>query len=130
MPKSQFLLDARPSGSPLVGTIDLSKINQETLPTILQRICDEIQALKTAFAEAEKQRKSDYDKILAAIQDAKVCNEKSISDYSNDAENLKTFMKVCKFGIAHPWLSVMLFIVTFAAIDYLMRYSYWGIWPK
>ena len=144
MPKSQFLLDARPSGSPLVGTIDLSKINQETLPTILQRICDEIQALKTAFKEicdeiqalktafkeAEKQRKSDDDKILAAIQDAKVCNEKSISDYSNDAENLKTFMKVCKFGIAHPWLSVMLFIVTFAAIDYLMRYSYWGIWPK
>lgn len=123
-------MEARPSGSPLVGPIDLSKINQETLPTILQRICDEIQALKTAFAEAEKQRKSDYDKILAAIQDAKVCNEKSISDYSNDAENLKTFMKVCKFGIAHPWLSVMLFIVTFAAIDYLMRYSYWGIWPK
>ena len=123
-------MEARPSGSPLVGPIDLSKINQETLPTILQRICDEIQALKTAFVGAEKQRKSDYDKILAAIQDAKVCNEKSISDYSNDAENLKTFMKVCKFGIAHPWLSVMLFIVTFAAIDYLMRYSYWGIWPK
>ena len=128
MQESQCIFKAQPGS--LVGPINLSKINPETLPTILQRICDEIQALKTAFTIAEKQRKEDYDKILAAIQDAKACNDKSILEYSNDAENLKTFMKVCKFGIAHPWLSVMIFVVTFAAIDYLMRYSYWGIWPK
>jgi hypothetical protein len=122
------MFEARPGS--LVGPIDLTKINSETLPTILQRICDEIQELKTAFSRAEKQRKEDYDKILAAIQDAKVGNDKSISEYSTDAENLKTFMKICKFGIAHPWLSIIIFIITFAAIDYLMRYSYWGIWPK
>ena len=128
MLESQYIFEARPGS--LVGPIDLTKITPETLPTILQRICDEIQELKTAFSKAEKQRKDDYDKILAAIQDAKACNDKSISEYSNDAENLKTFMKVCKFGIAHPWLSVLIFIVTFAAIDYAMRYSYWGIWPR
>jgi hypothetical protein len=128
MEESQFLFEARPGS--LVGPIDLTKINPETLPTILQRICDEIQQLKTAFTAAEKQRKEDYDKILAAIKDAKACNDKSISEYSTDAENLKTFMKVCKFLIAHPWLSITAFIVGFAAIDYLMRYSYWGIWPK
>ena len=128
MLESQYIFEARPGS--LVGPIDLTKITPETLPTILQRICDEIQELKTAFSKAEKQRKVDYDKILTAIQDAKASNDKSISEYSNDAENLKTFMKVCKFGIAHPWLSVLIFIVTFAAIDYAMRYSYWGIWPR
>ena len=128
MLESQYIFEARPGS--LVGPIDLTKITPETLPTILQRICDEIQELKTAFSKAEKQRKEDYDKILTAIQDAKASNDKSISEYSNDAENLKTFMKVCKFGIAHPWLSVLIFIVTFAAIDYAMRYSYWGIWPR
>ena len=128
MEKSQFLFEARPGS--LVGPIDLTKINSETLPTILQRICDEIQQLKTAFTAAEKQRKEDYNKILLAIEASKVCNEKSISEYSNDADNLKTFMKLCKFLIAHPWLSIIVFIVGFAAIDYLMRWSYWGIWPK
>jgi hypothetical protein len=127
MPES-FMFEARPGS--LVGPIDLTKINPETLPTILQRICDEIQGMKTAFAEAEKHRKSDHDKILAAIEASKACNDKTLVEYSTDAENLKTFMKVCKFAIAHPWLSIMLFISGFAAIDYLMRYSYWGIWPK
>lgn len=122
------MFEARPGT--LVGPIDLTKITPETLPTILQRICDEIQQLKTAFTAAEKQRKEDYDKILAAIECSKASNDRSISEYSTDAENLKTFMKVCKFCIAHPWLSIMIFIITFAAIDYLMRYSYWGIWPK
>jgi hypothetical protein len=128
MQESQYIFEARPGS--LVGPIDLSKITPETLPTILQRLCDEIQALKTAFAAAEKRRQDDYDKIIAAIETIKVCNEKAIVDYSSDAENLKTFMKVCKFGIAHPWLSVMLIIFTFGAVDYLMRFSYWGIWPK
>ena len=128
MQESQFLFEARPGS--LVGPIDLTKISPETLPAVLQRIRDEIQQLKTAFALAEKQRKDDYDKILAAIQEAKACNDESILEYSTDADNLKTFMKVCKFGIAHPWITVILFIFTFAAIDYAMRYSYWGIWPK
>jgi hypothetical protein len=128
MAESQYTFEAR-LGS-LVGPIDLSRITPETLPTILQRICDEIQGLKTAFAAAEKQRKEDYDKILAAIECSKASNEKSISEYSDDAENLKTFMKICKFAIAHPWLAAIIFIVTFAVIDYAMRYSYWGIWPK
>ena len=130
MPESQFFLEARPSGSPLVGPIDLTKINQETLPTILQRICDEIQSLKTAFTKAEEERKADYTKILQAIEAMKVCNEKAITEYSTDADNLKTFMKICKFGIAHPWLSIVLLIFSFAVIDYLTRYSYWVIWPK
>ena len=128
MREYQYLIEAQPGS--LVGPIDITKINPETLPTILQRICDEIQQLKTAFALAEKQRKEDYGKILASIEASKACNEKSMSEYKNDAENLKTFMKLCKFMIAHPWLSVSLFIFTFAAIDYAMRYSYWGIWPK
>jgi len=114
----------------LVGPIDLTKINPDTLPTILQRICDEIQGLKTAFAEAERQRKEDYNKILDAIECSKASNDKSISEYSADADNLKTFMKVCKFGIAHPWITVMIIVFMFGAIDYAMRYSYWGIWPK
>jgi hypothetical protein len=123
-------LEAQPSGAALVGPIDLTKINSDTLPTILQRLCDEMQALKDAFSKAERKREEDYKNILGAIEATKICNEKTIVEYSNDAENLKTFMKICKFGIAHPWLTFVLFVVTFALIDYAARYSYWDIWPK
>ncbi len=130
MQESPLIFEARPSGSTLVGPIDLTKITPETLPTILQRICDEIQSLKTAFTKAEEERKADYTKILQAIEAMKACNEKAITEYSTDAENLKTVMKICKFMIAHPWLSIVLLIFAFTAIDYLTRYSYWVIWPK
>ena len=135
MPESQFCLDARPGT--LVGPIDLTRITPENLPTILQRICDEIQALKTDFAEvkadfakSEKKREEDYAKILQAIETNKACNDQAITEYSTDAENLKTFMKICKFAIAHPWMAAGAIIGTFAIIDYAMRFSYWGIWPK
>ena len=127
MQEPQYVCEARPGS--LVGPIDLSRINQETLPTILQRICDEIQSLKNEFAKSEKKRGEDYAKILEAIEATKISNEKTINEYSNDAENLKIFMKLCSFAIAHPWLSAAIFIVTFALIDYAMRYSYWDIWP-
>ncbi len=130
MPGSPCLLETQPSSAPLVGPIDLSKINSDTLPTILQRICDEIQLLKDDFAKAERKRQKDNDNILLAIEATKISNEKTITEYSQDAENLKTFMKICKFAIAHPWLTFAAFVVTFAVIDYAMRYSYWDIWPK
>lgn len=76
--ESQYILEAKPGNTLLVGPIDLSHITAETLPTILQRICDEIQGLKNAFAESEKKRQADYEKILKAIEDVKVCNEKQI----------------------------------------------------
>jgi hypothetical protein len=100
------------------------------LPTILQRICDEIQALKTAFSVAENKRQQDYDKILKAIEEVKTCNNKEISEYSTDAENLKTFMKLCKFAIDHPWFAALSIILAFGATDFIMRAIYWGIWPK
>jgi hypothetical protein len=125
--RESFRLEARPGS--LVGPIDLTRINQETLPTILQRICDEIQSLKDSFRIAEKKREEDYAKILEAIEATKLSNTKTLNDFSCDAENLKTFMKLCSFVIAHPWLSAAIFIATFALIDYAMRYSYWDIWP-
>ncbi len=126
--ESQYLLEARPGS--LVGPIDLSKITLETLPTILQRICDEIQSLKTAFATAETKRQQDYEKILKAIEDVKTCNDEDIHEYSTDAENLKTFMKICKFAIDHPWFAALTIILAFGAMDFIMRAAYWGIWPK
>lgn len=114
----------------LVGPIDLSRIDEDNLPTILQRICDEIQQLKTAFSEAEIKRKEDYAKILEAIEASKLSNTKTMSEYTNDAENLKTFMKICKFGIAHPWMTVAILVVGFAIIDYATRYFYWDLFPK
>ena len=128
--ESQYILEAKPGNTLLVGPIDLSHITAETLPTILQRICDEIQGLKNAFAESEKKRQADYEKILKAIEDVKVCNEKQIDEYSNDAENLKTFMKLCKFVIAHPWLAALIAIGTIAVVDQATRIQFWGFWPK
>jgi hypothetical protein len=123
-----FCLEAQPGT--LVGPIDLTKITPETLPTILQRICDEIQQLKTSFALAEKKREQDYAKILAAIEDSKVQNNKAVADFSLDADNLKTFMKICKFGIAHPMITAAILIISFAVIDFAARFLYWDIWPK
>ena len=126
----QFISETKPSGSVLVGPIDLSNITLETLPSIMQRICDEIQALKNAFALAEKKRTEDYAAILKAIEDVKSDNNKEIHEYSSDAENLKTFMKLCHFAIDHPWFAVATVLLLFAVTDFSMRAFYWGIWPK
>lgn len=126
--ESQYIFEARPGS--LVGPIDLSHITPETLPTILQRICDEIQGLKTDFAQAEKTRQQDYDKIIKALEDVKACNSKEITEYSTDADNLKTFMKLCKFAIDHPWFAALFIIMAFGVTDFIMRAIYWEIWPK
>ena len=79
-------LEMRPGGAQLVGPIDLSNINEGTLPTILQRLCDEIQSLKDAFGKAETKRAEDQAKILEAIEASKISNTKTVLEFSNDAD--------------------------------------------